>query len=262
MLINLPLDIETIPAQRPDIFEELRAAEQSALDAAIAEVRAPGNYGAEAAAKWMAEKGEPQIARLRAEFDARVDECYRKTALDGAFGQVAVISFARESATPITLWNQDWAAPNAEASLLEEFTARLMDAISPSELHSTTVVGHNVSSFDLRFLIQRCIVRGVRPHPVIRRAAMAKPWETDKVFDTMVQWAGVGGRVSLDKLCKALSLPGKGDMDGSKVWDYVNAGRISEVADYCADDVRKVRAIHERMTFETLPQEQFEDVPA
>ena len=42
-----------------------------------------------------------------------------------------------------------------------------------------------------------------------RGAAQAKPWELEKVYDTMIQWAGVGKTVSLDKLCRALGLPGK-----------------------------------------------------
>ena len=69
-----------------------------------------------------------------------------------------------------------------------------------------------------------------------------------------------GNRISLDKLCKALGLPGKGEIDGSKVWDYVRDGRIAEVADYCADDVRKVWAVYQRMTFTKM--EVLEDVPA
>ena len=66
----------------------------------------------------------------------------------------------------------------------------------------------------------------------------------------MPAWAGAGNRISLDKLCKALGLPGKADdIDGSKVWDFVKAGRIAEVAEYCKDDVRKARACHERIVF-------------
>jgi NAD(P)-dependent dehydrogenase (short-subunit alcohol dehydrogenase family) len=37
-------------------------------------------------------------------------------------------------------------------------------------------------------------------------------------------------------------------VDGSMVAGMVRAGRIDEVAAYCADDVRRVRAIYQRMT--------------
>ena len=38
-------------------------------------------------------------------------------------------------------------------------------------------------------------------------------------------------------------------MDGSKVWPMVQAGQIAEVADYCAGDVERTRAMFKRMTF-------------
>ena len=141
-----------------------------------------------------------------------------------------------------------------------ERLAAMHDTIKPQTELAAQIIGHNVSAFDLRFLVQRSMILGVKPHPVLARAAACKPWETDRVYDTMVQWAGVGNRISLDKLCKALGIPGKGDLDGSKVWDYVQAGRIAEVADYCADDVRKVWAVYQRMTFARV--EVLEDVPA
>lgn len=262
MISHLYLDIETIPAQRPDVLDEIRATEQKALDDAIASVKPPSNYGAEAAAKWMAEKGQKQIDDLTTAYQATVDEAYRKTGLDGAFGQIAVVSFAHNDGEPVKLWSANWNRPASEVVVLTCLNEALHDSIPANAMFTLQVIGHNVSAFDLRFLVQRSIVNGVRPHQALARAAQAKPWETEKVFDTMVQWAGVGRTISLDKLCRALGLPAKGDIDGSKVWDYVKAGRIAEVADYCADDVRKVRAVHQRMTFSTLAQPQFEDVQA
>ena len=38
-------------------------------------------------------------------------------------------------------------------------------------------------------------------------------------------------------------------MDGSKVWDAVKNGEIDKVAEYCRDDVDKLRQIHKRMMF-------------
>jgi hypothetical protein len=247
----LYLDIETIPAQRPDVLEEIRASKQAELDSALAAVKAPSNYGAEAAAKWWAEKGEAQKIALQGAFDADVDETYRKTSFDGGFGQVCVIGFALDGESPLHLRAINLTS-EAEKSLLMAFTDYLNEAIAKNEWFTTTVVGHNVAAFDLRFLVQRYIVRGVRPHTIIARAAQAKPWEQEKVYDTLIQWAGNGAKTggSLDKLCKALSIPSPKDgIDGSKVWDFVRDGRIAEVAEYCARDVSATRAVHRRMTF-------------
>ena len=228
---QLFLDIETIPGQMPSLHDELAKT-----------IAVPGNYKKpESIAEWERD-AKPAL----------VDEAWRRTGLDGAFGQIVVASFAVGSGAPITVQASDWTHWNAEKKLLTGLNELLTQYIPRASESAVVIVGHNVSAFDLRFIVQRSIVNGIRPHPVIARAAQAKPWESEKVYDTMVQWAGTQNRISLDKLCKALGLPGKGDMDGSKVWGYVQAGRMDEVAEYCAEDVRKVRDVYCRMTFQSV----------
>lgn len=236
---KLFLDIETIPGQGASIIEALRADARAEKDAC----KAPGNYK-------DPEKIAANIAEQHAAIDVAFEDRWRKTSFDGAFGQIAVVSFALNDGEPVKIYRDDYGNPEAEKHVLMALCDALNEVIKPNMELATQVIGHNVLSFDLRFIVQRSIVCGVRPHPVLARAASAKPWDTDKVFDTMAQWNPERDkRISLDKLCKALGMPGKGEIDGSKVWDYVQAGRIAEVADYCADDVNKVRAAYKRMTF-------------
>lgn len=257
---ELFIDIETIPAQRTDVLEEIRATKQAKLAADIEAIAPPGNYKKpETIAEWLANEAPKIKEGLQAQFDADVEAEYRKTGLDGSFGQVCVIGWALGDGKVNTLHHI-----TDEAWLLHNFAAELGQAIRPADHSSTCIVGHNVSAFDLRFLVQRSIIRGIRPHPVIERAAMAKPWDLDKVYDTMMQWGGLKAGGSLDKLCKALSIPSpKGDITGATVWDAIKAGRIEEVAAYCKRDVEAVRAIHARMTYRVPAQvEVLEDVPA
>ena len=249
--MNIYLDIETVPAQRPDFLDELKAEMSADLATKIAAIAPPGNYKKqETIDAWYADEAPKIRAAMQSEFENELDSTYRKTSFDGAFGQVCVIGFAINDEPAITLFNEDW---QDERTLLENFACCLTSDIEHKDF--VTVVGHNVASFDLRFLMHRYIVNGIRPHSVISRAAQAKPWESDKVFDTMVQWAGVGNRIKLDKLCKALDVPTpKGDIDGSMVWDFVNAGRIDEVAAYCKKDVEATRQVYKRMTFATQLQ--------
>lgn len=248
--MNLYLDIETLPAQNPEVLADIRAAEQSNLDAALAAIRVPGNYKKqETIDEWMNTEAPKQAQALRDAFEATVDATYRKTSFDGAYGNVCVIGWALDDQEP-----QYIADAENEAVVLSEFAAALKQQIKPNMELAIAIVGHNVSAFDLRFLVQRSIVRGIRPHPIIARAAQAKPWEADKVWDSMTQWAGAGKTVKLDKLCKALGIKSpKGELDGSKVWDFVKSGRIAEVADYCAADVTATRAVYKRMTFSAVP---------
>lgn len=223
---TLYIDIETLPTDRQDVREYIAA-----------KVAPPGNISKpETIAKWVQES-KP----------AAIDEAFAKTGLDGAFGRVCVIGWAVDDGEVKTLHSDQ-----SESFLLAEF-AREMNSDAPqADLFDIVVCGHNVSAFDLRFLIQRYMVNRLRPPAIIQRAADAKPWESNKVFDTMVQWAGVGGRVSLDKLCLAFGIESpKGDIDGSNVAQAVADGRIEEVADYCARDVEATRAIHKRMTYQS-----------
>jgi len=248
----LYLDIETIPTQRQDVCDYLEESLRDDLQAALESVSAPANYkDAEKIAEYCANKK----AQLQTEFLSNLQQKIEATGLDGSFGQVFCVGWAIGSDTPTTSYGMD------ERQVLENFGRSLR--ITHSQQFETTVIGHNVSSFDLRFLNQRFIVNGMRPPLVIARAAQAKPWEADKVFDTMVQWAGPGGRISLERLCLALSIPSpKGDLDGSKVWQWVQDGKHDEVASYCERDVGAARLVHRRMTFQTTQVEQFEDVPA
>jgi hypothetical protein len=56
-------------------------------------------------------------------------------------------------------------------------------------------------------------------------------------------------RASMDKLCKAFGIEGKGDFDGSMVaatWPV----DPQKVVDYCCADVERTRALYYRMTFD------------
>ena len=60
-------------------------------------------------------------------------------------------------------------------------------------------IGHNIVSFDLRFLWQRCLVLGIRP-PV----PLPLEGRDGIVTDTMIEWAGRFARdrwPSLEDLC-------------------------------------------------------------
>jgi predicted PolB exonuclease-like 3'-5' exonuclease len=166
-----------------------------------------------------------------------------KTGLDGAFGNVVVIGTALDDEEPTAL------SGLYEFDLLDLLNKKL-DEIPKTEWLSTQVIGFNHHAFDLRFLLQRYVVNKIRPHTIMLRAAKAKAWDEDKVFDCMVQFAGFGNRISLDKTCLALGITSpKSEMDGSMVNQFVLDGRLDEVADYCLRDVRATREVYKRLTF-------------
>jgi hypothetical protein len=221
MLITL--DIETCPSQSPELRAEF-----------LANVKAPAQYKKpESIADWIAENAETEA-----------DAAIRKTSFDGAYGHVCVIGLSFDDGDPIAVYETDWLAK--EADVLRTAFAMIDVHCGKHPNVRPVFVGHNLVEFDLRFLFQRAVVLGVKPSRHI--PFTAKPWD-DSVFDTMTRWAGIKDRVKLDKLAKVCGLGGKGDIDGSMVWDYVRDGRIAEIAEYCRHDVALARAIYKRMTF-------------
>ena len=105
----------------------------------------------------------------------------------------------------------------------------------------TKIVGHNVFDFDLDFIKKRAIIKGVK----IELPFLASKYDSI-FFDTMTKWS-TQKRISMDKLARVLGIDGKGDVDGSMVWDMYQRGEDKAIADYCADDVRMVREIYKRM---------------
>ena len=222
-MANIYFDIETLPSDDPAIIADIAAG-----------IKPPGNL----------KKAETIEAWERDEKPGAVLEAVRKTALDGTFGRICCIGFAvNDDAADVRYGD--------EAETITAFFAWLIDAARISdytERQSAIFIGHNILSFDLRFLWQRCVVNGIRPPAFI--PFNAKPWD-GKVFDTMTAWNPAREKsISLDKLCRALGVPSsKGDLDGSKVAEYWQAGKHQEVAAYCMADVEAVRQCHKRMVF-------------
>ncbi len=221
--MNLYLDIETIPSQSP------------AVHARIAEtVTHPGNITkAESIAAWEADK-KPAL----------VKEAIAKTSFDGAYGHVLCIGWAIDDAEPsIQYMNSgEKSIEYAEAGALQEFVYRVEHQVG--QYHQPTIVGHNVCNFDIRFLWQRAIVLGVKMPAWFPRDP--KPWGHD-TFDTMTAFAGQRGTIGMDRLCEALGMEGKGEIDGSMVAALWAKGEHQKIAEYCKADVERVRAIHRRM---------------
>jgi predicted PolB exonuclease-like 3'-5' exonuclease len=225
--MRLFIDIETIPTQREDIKTDIRF-----------NISAPANYTKpETIAKWIEENAETEF-----------DRQYRKTALDGLLGEIVSIAWAIEDNDPQVLFR---VAGESETDLLRAFfeDLQLLTDKNSQRINITQWIGHYITGFDLRFIWQRCVVNQVKP--TVKIPYNAKPWD-DCVFDTKVEWSGTGqysGKSSLDALCKAFDLEGKGDIDGSKVWDYYQAGRIEEIAEYNKNDVIKAREIFNKLNF-------------
>ena len=229
--MNLYLDIETVPGQDATLLSDIAAT-----------IKAPGNYKkTESINKWLDENREIEAEKV-----------WRKTALDGTVGEIICLAWAIDD-NPVCSLGRSLQQP--ESVLLQDFMREIEQALERPHtdvLAKPTWIGHYITGFDLRFIWQRCVINNIKP--TIAIPYKAKPWG-DNVFDTKVEWTGLtshSGYGSQDAISRALGMAGKGDIDGSKVWDYIKVGRYTEVEHYCRDDVETVRRMHQRMTFSAI----------
>jgi hypothetical protein len=108
------------------------------------------------------------------------------------------------------------------------------------------LVGHNILGFDLPFIFQRCLVHCISVKPLVDLGE----YQVRGVFDTMhAWWLGARRSVSLDDIAWALGLESSKttSVEGSKVFDLYQAGKLWEIREYNLNDVRLTRKIYERM---------------
>ena len=202
------LDVETIPAQRADVVAWM-------------------------AARALAKGTEPDAANKE----------YRASSLSPLLGELAVVSLAVDDNDPIT-FVRDFAYQNGEAKLCADVAFELRALYDDRALDQ--IVAHN-AAFDRTMIRTRCAVHGVAlPYAV--HGLRLKPW--DQIWTCTMEMLRIDykSHASLDAACVAFGVPLlKGDIDGGKVWDAIVAGRIDDVAAYCADDVRRVRAVYKKL---------------
>lgn len=220
--MNLFLDIETIPSQSPEVH------------ARIAEtITPPANYKkADTISQWEIEQ-KP----------AMVKEAIAKTSFDGSVGHICCVGWAYGDRPPLSMvWRG--APQDAEHNPIVAFLNDVGAWLEDNHNRYPTIIGHNVVNFDIRFLWQRAIILGIRMPSWFPRDP--KPWGND-VFDTMTAFAGQRGTIGMDRLCLALGMDGKGEIDGSMIADLWAAGEYEKISAYCRADVERTRAIHRRM---------------
>lgn len=229
------LDIETACTSDPATIREI---EQG--------ISPPGNISkAETIAAWERDKRPLALA-----------EAVRKTALDAAAGSVISIAWAAGDADPICLV-RDPTEPT-DKPLLEDWLNHLHRQLQAASLTASTDPGREVftaephfvahnATFDLGFLYRRLIVNHIIP-PF--RFPGPASWRYGRDYGcTMIEWCGFRDLISLDKLCKALSIPSPkaAGMDGGNVGEVWKAGDLAAVRKYNMADVEAVRAIWARM---------------
>jgi len=218
-------DIESIPEQ-PEAEAKALIAETIQAPAAMKK--------AETIKDWHDGKGKYEGAK-----DRLIEETYRKGSFDGGKGEVISIAWSLEGDTVKNVYRP---LQCDEGDMLRHFFKDVSDATRGGNAY---FIGHNIT-FDLKFLYHRAVVLGINPQFKI-------PFDGrhgNDYFCTMKAWAGYRDTISQVNLCKALGFAGKpDDIDGSKVWDFVKAGKVERVAEYNKGDVETVIKMYKKLNF-------------
>lgn len=173
-------------------------------------------------------------AQARGQKGQSFEEFVENTNLSGAFGRIFCISYAIDEEEPVCL-------AGAEKEMLEQFWIMAEDM--------DRFIGHNILEFDLRFILQRSMILGVKPS----REISFRKYTNHPVFDTMHEWNKwtFNAYVSLDELAHAFDLEtSKKGIDGSQVHAFYKDGRHEEIKNYCNADVALTRKVYKKMNFE------------
>jgi hypothetical protein len=130
-----------------------------------------------------------------------------------------------------------------EAQLLADF----LNLMSDFDVECDQIVGHNIIGFDLPFVLQRCLVHNIAVKPFVNLG----DYNVRGVFDTMRVWCcgDRRGRASLDDIAWTLGIESSKteDVEGSRIFELYQAGKLAEIREYNLNDVRVARKIYERM---------------
>jgi hypothetical protein len=240
-MITVFIDIETIPDQSPDAITCI----QNEIVVKAPNITKPNlitelGLGDQGKDKTIPELKELWLERFSEEAKkGQATEEWLKTSFDGSKGEICCIGIGT-NLDNVECFTGD------EQSILNSLNAWIDRLKRPAgTMLQIEFAAHN-KSFDLPFVHKRLIINKINP------LFLFKPHSRHRAgsFCTMEEWAGFGGKVSLDKLCGYLGIKGKLEgMDGSKVWPEYQAGNINKIAEYCADDVRCLIEVYNRLIF-------------
>jgi 3'-5' exonuclease len=184
-----------------------------------------------------------------------VDAEFRQLALRGEYGRLLTIGIIVEREGAVVhkgTLGRDRATMRFhldEARTLKAF----WNLIKDFDLRKDLFIGFNILDFDLHFIWQRSIIKGVRPTVSIPFAR----YRAHPVYDVMWEFENWKRRISLDELSTILGLESSKstDVNGSKVYELFRQGQHQQIADYCMRDVLLVRDMYYRMNFLPLASE-------
>lgn len=170
--------------------------------------------------------------------DELLNEIYfKKSPLYSEYGKIVVIScggFKDDEVVTISFSSED-----NEAEVINNFFTFINKKILKTP--TTCIVGYNINTFDVPFIIKRSFINNISQIPTIFKIFDKKPWELSVKFkDIFLLWQmNTKNFVSLDAVASCLGLETHKDtMDGSMVGSTFHIeNNLQKIVNYCEMDV-------------------------
>ena len=132
---------------------------------------------------------------------------------------------------------------NTEAEIVKKFFDYICKNIP-------RIVSYNVKCFDLPVLKDRAMKYGIPVENLFKAGdkwnsynqRYSKEWHCD-LLDVLSDY-GSSAKCKMNEVCSILGIPGKIGVDGSKVADMYDEGRLKEIDDYCETDVMNTYLVY------------------
>lgn len=172
---------------------------------------------------------------------------FEKAPLYSEYGKIVVIScggFKDDEVVTISFSSKD-----NELEIINNFFGFIYKKILKTP--TTCIIGYNINTFDVPFIIKRAFVNNITNIPPIFRIFDKKPWELSAKFkDIFLLWQmNTRNFVSLDAVASCLGLEThKNAMDGSMVGStYYIEKDLQKIVNYCEMDVKLTGKVMKRL---------------
>lgn len=119
----------------------------------------------------------------------------------------------------------------------------------------THLVGHNLKSFDIPFVLKKALMHGIpySKFPFHLQLRDKKPWEMEHIYDTkeLYRFGSYFLNATLGETCLALGVesPKEGAVSGAEIYSYIydKENVIDDVITYCEMDVVSTLKVLEKL---------------
>lgn len=142
-------------------------------------------------------------------------------------------------------WIGTFGRPGDERSYVEDFVEKAQD-----DKKQPVIITFNGRGFDIPVLFHRCMHYGIQfPFMFTKDFEYRYGWGDHFDIADKISGHGAAPRVKLDYLAQSIGLPGKLEIDGSKVFELAEKGEYDTINAYGQCDVIETAYIFIRLLF-------------